>query len=156
VTNDCSFAEALSPLVAAIKPFFPIMATLIAMILVILIFIIPIASVLTSTFSNSLVIFLETFLLSFGGFVTSLLSHPIAIPAGIGIELGGLLVAIGGVQSRRRSVAMWHAIDRLPASPSIVPSSHAASSNQPAVDPVLATSLEDIEGSKIEEHQEKR
>jgi hypothetical protein len=36
------------------------------------------------------------------------------------LELGGLLVAVGGVQSRRRSAAVWSAIKALSASPSIV------------------------------------
>jgi len=113
--------EAINALI--VEALDPRLATIIAVTLVVLIFVIPIASVLTSAFSNSSVIFLATCLLSAAGFLISIYPHPVAIPAGIGIQLGGLLLAIGGVQSRRRSAAVWHAIEELFASvaPSIVP-----------------------------------
>jgi hypothetical protein len=75
----------------------PVTATMIAAILVVLIFVIPIASVLTSAFSKSLVIVLATGLLSTAGFLISIYPHhPVAVPVGIGIQVGGLLLAIGG------------------------------------------------------------
>ena len=50
-------------------------------------------------------------------------SLPAAIPVGIGLQLVGLLLAIGGVQSHRRSVAILLALERLSGAvaPSIVP-----------------------------------
>jgi hypothetical protein len=52
------------------------------------------------------------------------LSASVAVPASIGIQLSGLLLAIGGLQSGRRWAAVWHAFEELSASvhtPSIVP-----------------------------------
>jgi hypothetical protein len=107
-----------SPVLIA-EPLDPRLATMIAMTLVVLIFVIPIASALISAFSHSLVIFLGTCLLSAAGFLVSLQPQPAAIPAAIGIQIGGLLLAIGGMQSRSRLAAVWRAIERLPASPRI-------------------------------------
>ena len=75
VAGNAPIAEALDPRVA----------TIIAVTFVVLIFAIPIASVLISTFANSLVVFLATCLLSVAGLLISLYPHPAAIPAGIGI-----------------------------------------------------------------------
>jgi hypothetical protein len=99
-------------------------ATIIALTLVVLIFAIRIASVLISIFSRSLVIFLAVCLVVVAGFLMSLHAHPAAIPAGIAVQLGGLLLAVGGVQLHRRWVSVWHALNELSATadaPSIVP-----------------------------------
>ena len=69
-------------------------------------------------------IFLATFLVVVVGFLMSFYPHPAAIPAGITVQLGGLLLAIGGVQSHRRWVSVWRALKELSATaeaPSIVP-----------------------------------
>jgi hypothetical protein len=58
------------------------------------------------------------------GFLMSFYPHPAAIPAGMAVQLGGLFLAIGGVQSHRRWVSVWHALKDLSATteaPSIVP-----------------------------------
>jgi hypothetical protein len=101
----------------------PRLATIIAVALIVLILIISIASVLISVFSYSLIVFVGTCLFAAAGFLASLHSHPAAIPVGIGLQLGGLLLAIGGVQSHRRSVAILFALEQLSdvVAPSIVP-----------------------------------
>src|SRR5262245_6920817 len=99
-----AFGEASNGLIA--EALDPVPATIIAATLVVLIFVIPIASVLTSALSKSLVIVLATCLLSTAGFLVSIYPHPVAVPVGIGIQVGGLLLAIGEVQSHRRLAAV--------------------------------------------------
>src|SRR5262249_19208981 len=114
--------EANNVLIA--EPLDPVLATIIAVTLVVLIFVIPIATVLTSAFSKNGVIVLGTCLLSATGFLIDVhFQDPLALFAGSAIQVGGLLLAIGGVQSRRRWAAVWHAFEEQSASvhaPSIV------------------------------------
>jgi H+/gluconate symporter-like permease len=120
---------------ASAEPLDPVLATIIAVTLVVLIFVIPIASVLASVFSKSSVIVLATCLLSAAGFLVAIYPHPVVVPAGIAIQLSGLLLAIGGVQSRRKWAAVWHALEELSASvyaPSIVPHEEPSTHFMPA------------------------
>ena len=112
IANSAQIAEFLDPR----------LATIIAMVLIVLILVIPVASVLISVFSYSLVVFVGTCLFAAAGLL-ALHSLPAAIPVGIGLQLVGLLLAIGGVQSHRRSVAILLALERLSdvVAPSIVP-----------------------------------
>jgi hypothetical protein len=107
-------------------PLDPVLVNIILVTLGVLIFVGPIASVLISVFSNNWVIVLGTCLLSAAGFLIAAahFQDPLALFAGAAIQVGGLLLAIGGVQSRRRWAAVWHAFEELSGSvhaPSIVP-----------------------------------
>jgi hypothetical protein len=117
------------------EPLDPVLATIIAVTLVVLIYAIPIASVLISVFSKNWVIVLGTCLLSAAGFLVVHFQDPLALFAYSAIQVGGLLLAIGGVQSRRRWVSVWHALEELSASvhaPSIVPHEEPSSHSMPA------------------------
>ena len=92
IADSAQIAESLDPR----------LATIIAMVLIVLILVIPVASVLISVFSYSLVVFVGTCLFAAAGLLASSHSLPAAIPVGIGLQLVGLLLAIGGVQSHRR------------------------------------------------------
>src|SRR5215813_1918282 len=115
--------EANNVLIA--EPLDPVLVTIIVVTLGVLIYVGPIASVLTSVFSKNWVIVLGTCLLSATGFLIDVhFQDPLALFAGSAVQVGGLLLAIGGVQSRRRWAAVWHAFEELSASvhaPSIVP-----------------------------------
>ena len=119
----------------------PVLATTIVVILGVLIYVGPIASVLICVFSKNWVIVLGTCLLSAAGFLIAA-AHPqytLALFAGSAIQVGGLLLAIGGVQSHRRWAAVCHAYAELSASvhaPSIVPHEEPSShSHSAAGDP---------------------
>jgi hypothetical protein len=125
--------EANNVLIA--EPLDPVLATVIGVTLAVLIFVIPIASVLTSVFSKNWVIVLGTCLLSASGFLVVHFQDPLALFAGSAIQVGGLLPAIGGVQSRRRWATFWHAFEELSVSvhaPSIVPHEEPSSHSKPA------------------------
>ena len=108
------------------EPLDAVLATIIVVILGVLIYVGPIASVLISVFSKNWVIVLGTCLLSAAGFLIAAVhfQYALALFAGSAIQVGALLLAIGGVQSHRRWAAFWHAYAELSASvhaPSIVP-----------------------------------
>jgi hypothetical protein len=106
--------------VLSAEPLDPVLATIIAVTLGVLIYVGPIASALTSVFSKNWVIVLGTCLLSAAGFLIAAVPFQgddlLALFAGSAIQVGGLLLAIGGVQSRRRWAAVWHAFEELSAS----------------------------------------
>ena len=104
----------------------PVLVTIIVVTLGVLIYVGPIASVLISVFSKNWVIVLGTCLLSAAGFSIAAVHFqvPLALFAGAAIQVGGLLLAISGMQSRRRWAAVWHAFEELSGSvhaPSVVP-----------------------------------
>jgi hypothetical protein len=114
--------EAENVLIA--EPLDPVLETIIVVTLGVLLYVGPIASVLISVFSKNWVIVLGTCLLSAAGFLVVHFEDPLALFAGSAIQVGGLLLAIGGVQSRRRWAAVWDAVEELSTSvhaPSIVP-----------------------------------
>jgi hypothetical protein len=89
----------------------PQLATIIAFTFFVLFFVtIPIASVLIAAFSKSIVIFLETCFLSAAGFLLTWHLDPSTILVGVGLQLGGLLLAIAGLQLRGWLVVLWHSV----------------------------------------------
>ena len=91
----------------------PIIATAIAVTLVISFFLLPITSVVVASFSRNLVVLFGTILLSLGGLLISFHTSSMAIPVGVGMELGGLLLAIAGTRYRKETVHLWNEIERL-------------------------------------------
>jgi len=71
-------------------------ATVIALALMILLFLLPVAAIFVATFSRNWVVILGTLLLSGVGFLISLQPSSASIPVAVGMQLGGLLLGIAG------------------------------------------------------------
>lgn len=82
----------------------PGIATVVALSVALLIFILPIASSVVASLSRNLVIFLGTLMLSWGGFLILFLPSPVTVPITVGMQLAGLLLAIGGISRNKNEI----------------------------------------------------
>ena len=82
----------------------PNISVTIALILVALIFVLPVAAIVAAILSRNLVTFSWSLLLSLGGLlVTFQPSSTATILLAICMQLGGVMVGIAGIQSRKRA-----------------------------------------------------